>query len=385
MSVTYQVNILDRAGQVAIMLDSTAFASLNYTRVLNDVGLCQLTLSVSPDKAGSEDTLTRLLQVDASFLGLTTIKDRLIEVLRFVDGQVQREGTYILRYIRLFDDDDGRRWCILSGFSPEYFLLQRLIDVRNDSAGAGGYSTKSGPADSVMAEYVYEQAGPGAAAAQHVPGLTVRVAEGVGKTVGARQQWEGLLETLQMLAVNGEMDFRLEHVTGVEFEFVAEIIGADLTQRNNYGQGTHFVVFSLVRGNMTRPNIELDWRTQKTDLALLGRGAGDNRELYGAMSGAVNETPYSYAMIAVDARQNEDGDATQYITQAREELSKNRTKKAFNFELVNPSRQYRVFWDLGDRVTAEWDDYFSEDMRITAVEVNVEQEETITPTLEALV
>lgn len=388
MAATYQVHVLNSDGDIAMLLDTVAIASLRYSRVLNDVGTFQMTLPVEGHEVAAQvNRLTQLLTVDGNEdLDLSTVKDRLVEVWRFVDDDDYHEGTFILRYVRVFEDDDGRQWCIVSGFSPEYLLLQRCIDPRNDPLVAGGYSTKSGPADDVMVSYVNEQAGPLAATEQQVPYLSVQASAGVGQTSGARQQWEGLLETLQLLSEQGEMDFRVDHSGGVSFKFIAEVVGEDRTYTTHYGLGEPFVLLDPALGNMASPDLEHDWRQEKTAVALLGRGSDDDRELYGVSSGAIADTPYSYAMAIEDAREVEEGDATQYITQGKDALKEHRATQAFKFALINPELQYRVLWDMGDVVTVRWQDFFDADMRFTAIEVVVTGDsELVSPQLELIV
>lgn len=361
----YELVILDDSGQAAAVLDTTVLTGLHYERALNSVGTFQVTLRADHPAAP------------------LFVKDRLVEITRYpsIGADVQHEGTYLVRYRRRYEDDDGMTWLIASGVSLEYLLLARHIDPRNDPLVAGGYSTKAGPADDVICELVAQQAGAGAGVYQRVPDLTVAASGHVGNQVAGRWQWENLLDELQKLARTGGVDFFIRRGTGLALEFICEVIGDDL--RRNYA-GEQAVIFTPAFGNMRAPDLAEDWKDEKTYVYLLGQGSETERDVYEQLSGHLFDTPYSYAAQVGDARQVKDGDATQYITQALEELAKGAAKTSFTFEVVQAERQYRRLWDLGDRVTAAWLDYEA-DLRITGIEVEVsESDERVTPKLEAI-
>jgi len=361
----YEVSLLDAAGQVIAVLDTTVLVTLHYARVLNGVAACQVTL--------------RADHPAAPLFG----KDRLIEINRYPSPRAaaQHEGTYLVRYRRRYEDEDGVTWLIASGVSLEYLLLVRHIDPRNDPLVAGGYSTKEGPADDVIGELVAQQAGAGAGVYQRVPDLSVAASGHIGKQVAGRWQWENLLDELQKLARTGAVDFYLRRGTGLALEFVCERVGADL--RRNYA-GAESVIFTPAFGNMRSPDLTEDWKDEKTYVYLLGQGTETERDVYEQMSGHLFDTPYGYAAQVADARQVKDGDATEYLTQALEELAKGAAKVEFSFEVTQAEQQYRRLWDVGDRVTAAWLDYEA-DLRITGVEVEVsESDERVTPKLEAI-
>lgn len=367
MGATYLIRAIDTTtGEMIALWDTVALPQVKYTRRLNDVGLVQISGDV---------LLTPNIEAVAA-------KDQLIEVLRFADGEETVEGTYIVRFWQRFEDE-GRDWLLIAGQSLEYLLLQRVIDPRNDPLAAGGYSTKEGAADTVMTSFVNEQAGPSAATEQQVPSLTAATAAGTGETVRIRTQWANLLETLQGLTTKGRMDFYIERTSGIGLRFAAEAVGSDKTKTTNYPSAP-FVLFSPEFGNMQEPDLTRDWKSEKTVVYLLGQGAGDSRDLHAQYASAASSSPYNYSVIVADARQIEDGASimTEYQTQADDLLAQNAALNSFKFEITRAAEQYRVLWDLGDRVTAAWGDY-EEDLRIVGVTVELTAgEERITPELE---
>ena len=362
---TYYCTLLDSLGNEVALLDTPSLPALRYERRLNDVSAAQFTI-----RAG--DPRVALISKHTWF-----------EVYRSraVSAPSVREQSYLVVGLDRFVEDDGQEWVIVSGVSLEWLLLPRFVDPRNDPSAAGGWSTKLAPVDVLMADLVSQQAGPGASShgstpSQQIPGLAVPTPPGVGPNLPFRRAWDSVLEVLQDLAEPDRMDFRIERTTGLAMAFRAERIGADRTQTTNY-PGRPFTVLTPHLGTLRQPRLTLDWKDERTVVHLLGRGAGDNRELYGSMAGSWNETPYSYAAVVEDLRSADS--ASEYIEQAQEVLAKHRAKKSFTFEVERGAETYGVLWDLGDCVTVDWGD-MSEEMRITAVTVELTGDgETITP------
>ena len=364
MVANYVIHILDMSGDVAGVLDSVAFSTLRYERVLNGIGAAQFTVKLNDDRA---DLIS---------------KDTLFEVFRYADDNRYMEGTFITRFIEQAEDD-GIDWMIVAGFSLEYLLGQRYILPENDPLGANGFSTKQDPADTMMVELVNEQAGAGAGAIEQVPSLTEQVAAGTGTVVGGRWSRENLLESLQNLTQHGEIDFYIERTSAINLLFVAEQVGTDKTRSTNY-PGGEVILFNPELGNMSDPDFTQDWREEKTVVLLAGQGSEGNRDTFQLLSGVEAQTPYSYALIVIDARQVADGDSIQYITQAQDALIKNQEKSSFGFSIDRTEDTYRDVWDLGDKVTAEWGD-ISEDLRIISVSVDVgESGVTVSPGMKLL-
>lgn len=370
MAVTYLVHVLDASGNVAAMLDTVAVETLNYTRVLNGASSFQLTL-----------------RYDHPAAALLNQKHRTVEIYRYGQGSsAECELTGLVYYANPFEDEDGTAWLIVSGFSLEYELSKRIIDYRDDPLGAGGYSTKEGPAETVMRELVNEQAGTLALDLRAVAGLAVGAGGGRGNTVRGRWTWEhNLLEVLQSLTAPGGIDFYIHRTGGMAFEFVAEPVGRNLTREDNW-PGNPFVLFDPLLGTLSNPNLVRDWKDERTNVIVLGQGGGDSRFVYGSLASQVTDTPYSYGEFVIDARENEDGSAAAFITLAQDALVQRRAAETFEFTIPPDvaRRQYNDAWALGDRVTVQWGTAYRQNMRIVAVEVNVTQEgETIRPVMEA--
>lgn len=371
MAATYQVTLYDTpSGDVLTILtlggDRTAITNLRYERVLNSIGVFQLTLPLTDPTAE-----------------LFAVMDRLVEVTRFPTPATPTcEETFLTRFVKRFIDEQDQGWLVIGGFNLNHLLARRVIYPEDDPLVAGGYSTKSGEATAVIAELVDEQAGPSASAARQTENLYSVQALGGGLTVGGRWRYENLFEVLREVADSGGVDFWVERTTAANFRFSSGVYGDDLTKTTNF-PGAPFVVFSPEMGTMVEAALMDDRRDEATYLYLLGQGPEEDRDVYAASSSYIGDTAYNRIEVAEDARTVEDGDATQYLTQATSLLNERLPRAEFSFEL-SPSAlsAYRELWDLGDKVTVVFGDYEA-DYRVMAVEVELTADgERINPTVE---
>lgn len=359
---SYQVLIYDRASRELVgIIGSNEWQRLRYSRVIDDIGLFMITL---PGDHVMADYLQEL--------------DCIVEVWRYTSpGEGQVEETYMLRQYQLFVDEDDMRWLVAGGFDLKHQLARRVINPYDDPLEAGGYSTKSGPGDDLMVALVDEQIGQSASAARKIDALDVQPSSSAGSLFGGHWRFNNLLETLQEIAAATAIDFRIEFTDDNEFLFIAEAIGDDRTRSRHYPGGPQ-TVFAPERGTMAEPQLEVDRRQEKTYIYLLGPGQDDDREVYEAASARQADSPYNRIEFAQDAQTiDEDASPTEFLAQAATELERRRPRQTFDFTLT-PSlyRDYRLYWDLGDRVTAEWNAVETE-ARIMEIENNISTQENM--------
>src|SRR5688572_10089559 len=157
---SYQVNVLDRiTGAPLIVLDPTAFYTMRYNRELNGVGKLVITLPAT-------DMLVELFDT-RNYL------DNFIEVFRTdpANGELALEEVYMLRLNHLFREGNEER-LVIGALSLNHLLMRRIVDPEDDPLSVDGYSSKEGPADSVMREYVIEQCGTSASVDRRYPNFT---------------------------------------------------------------------------------------------------------------------------------------------------------------------------------------------------------------------
>lgn len=365
----YQLTVRSPSdGTVRTILDGSAFDDCKYSRVLNDVGIFAMTLPSDPN-----------------WPAIFTL-DTLIDVERTspLTGRLQIEDTFLTRLLHRFREGDEERF-IVGGFSLNHLLARRLIDPDDDPAASGGYSTKAGPADTILAEYADEQCGSIASSARQFPNFQVGIPSGLGAAAGRRLRYENLLEVFQDVANQSSIDFIISRLTASVLRLTVAPIGTDKTRARNYPL-TPFVELNPIRGNLSDPSLLLDRKDEQNYVYALAQGPGENRIVFQSQGLGVSDSPYNRIEFTTDIRTAERGDSLTIATQARSALYEKQAKREFTFKPngTEPGNIYRLDWDIGDTVTCAWDDTVL-DLRIREVEISLNSSgETITPTLEPL-
>lgn len=354
---SYQVLLIDcNTGQTLAVFDSIAFYDLRYSRKLNDVGRLAMTLP-------GNNPYRSLFALD-----------NLIEVYRTDPnssiGALIKEDTYLIRLQHRFRDETDE-WFAVGGVSLNDLINRRIIYFGDDPAQAGGYSTKSGAADTVIRAYCNEQMGPAASALRQTPNLTIAPVAGTGTPVGGRYRFENLLDMIKDLAHRGGTDFIIERTGANLFQLTIAPIGADKTESTNYPWNS-WVGLTPPRGNLQKPSYKLDRTEEKNFVYALGQGQGANRTFVSLGGDTVTDSPLNRHEFTYDVRNIEKADTTGLLTGARVAIFDNLPQTEFTFEPtgIAPGNTYRKDWDVGDVITAFWDE-FTENLRITEVEISV--------------
>lgn len=348
----YQLVVLSpTTGAVEAIVDGTAWHSFTYSRVLNGIG----------------DFVVELPN-DVRWQGVFVL-DALVDVLRSDPANPRRlvkEETYFVRRVQQLREEPEER-LIVAGRSLNHLLTRRVINPSADPLVAGGYSTKAGPADQVIRDYVLEQLGANAQPARRAANFSVAPVTNVGQSVGNRLRFENLFEVVEKLAKSGDVDFAIERVGGARLEMRIGQFGADKTRSTNYPM-MRWVGLSPLRGNLTNPSLLIDRTEEANFVYALGEGQGVYRDILEVGELSANDSPWNLIEYVEDVRNVSRGDAVQLYTQARVSLADKAARQEFTFEPTGtePGNTYRVDWDLGDTVTVLWGDY-ELDLRVTAV------------------
>lgn len=365
----YQLTVRSPSdGAVRTILSGAAFDDCKYSRVLNDVGVFAMTLPSDPD-----------------WPAIFTL-DALIDVERAspLTGLLQIEDTYLTRLLHRFREGDEEKF-IVGGLSLNHLLWRRVIDPNDDPLAAGGYSTKAGPSDDVLFDYAEEQCGSVASAIRQFPNFSVGATASLGTTAGRRLRYENLLEVFQDVANQSNIDFVVSRLTASVLRLTIAPIGTDRSRSRNY-PFSPFVELNPIRGNLSDPSLLFDRKNEQNYVYALGQGPGESRIVYELPSAAVNDSPYNRIEFTTDIRQAERGDSTTVATQARAALYEAQAIKEFTFKPTGTEAGaiYRLDCDIGDIVTAAWDDDVI-DLRIREVEITLDSSgENIVPRLEPL-
>jgi hypothetical protein len=283
----------------------------------------------------------------------------------------------MIRLTHRFREENDERF-VVGGVSLNHLLARRIINPTDDPAQAGGYITKVGAVDSVMQSLCNYQLGPGAPALRQIPGLTIAPVGASGANLGGRWRFENLLDIMKDLAHRGYMDFQITRGSGASTVLTIANIGADKTRDTNYPWNS-WVNLNPDRGNLQRPSYQLDRTDEKNFVFEQGPGQGANRTNVQLGGDTITDSPFNRIEFLDDARQVDKTDNTSLMTSAKVSLFDNLPKLDFTFEPtgLEPGNIYRQDWDLGDLITATWDEY-DENLRMIGVEIAVdEQGETI--------
>lgn len=360
VAAKYQVILSSvMTGQALAVFDSAAFYELRYSRQLDGVGKIAMTLP-------GNNQYRALFALDSFVEVYRTDPTSPINALIL-------EETYLVRLTHRYRQNMDERF-VIGGVSLNELMDRRIVDPSDDPAQAGGYSTKAGAADTIIRAWCNEQMGPGASAARQTPGLTIGTVAGSGLGVGGRYRYESLLDMMKDLAHRGNTDFQITRTSGVNLLMTIGVIGADKTKSSNYPFNA-WVGLTPSRGNLENPSYQLDRTTEKNFVYALGQGQGINRTLIKQAGLTVGDSPYNRREFQDNGRQIEKNDNTSLQTAANIALWENLPKLDFTFDLTNftPGNIYRLDWDIGDKITAYWDE-ISQDLRVYSVEITVNQQ-----------
>lgn len=355
---SYQVLMIDpTAGTVIKVLDSTSWFDLRYSRVYNGIGVLALTV---PFSAVNSDMLNRT--------------DMIIEVQRTspVTGLLITEETYLARDWHRFKDGTDERYTF-GAVSLNHLLARRIIDPADDPLVAGGYSTKASTADLVLYQYANEQCGPSCLTpSRSFPNLSIAGVPGSAPAIGLRLQYDNLFQVFQDNAKQAGIDFRIRRTSSANMQLDIGTLTTDRTYTTN-SPTNPYVVLNPLRGNLSSPSLTRDRKDEANFVYMRGKGQGSSRSLLKYFNGdAMSASPFNRIEAVADARNTEKGDSLGILTEAANFLKERQQKITFSFnpEGTEPGNEYRNDWDVGDKVTAEWDsDRF--DVRILSVSMQV--------------
>lgn len=370
-TASYQVIFINPiTGRLITILDGQSFYQLRYSRAYNGIGALAITLP--------------LASVPLDAFDLT---DMFIEVQRTspITGQLIAEETYLARSWRRYREGNSERYSI-GALSLNHLIARRVVDPNDDPLEAGGFSTKSGVSDLVLYEYATQQMGAGASPQRQFPGLNVAGVLGVGDPIGLRLRYENLLQVFQENARSTTIDFQIVRSSGITMQLNIGRFTVNRTQSANYPT-MPFVLLTPQRGNLSQPSFTRDRTDEATFVYMQGKGQGAQRyEIQYFDSFAAAASPYNRIEFSADARNVEKGDALGLFTEAVNAVKERQQAIKFEFEPqgTEAGNVYRRNWDVGDRITATWDENTA-DLRITGVQIDIsENGENLSITTEVL-
>lgn len=334
----YQVAFYTPQGRLVRLHDLTGTEQVAYSRRVADEG--QFMMALPRDLA--DDVLLQ--------------RDALAQVYRLhpLTGQLQEDGTY---FLRLPDHVPGDyEGLVISGVSPETLLRMRCYDPDDDPLAANGFSTKGGPATQLMREIVTEQLISPLNTARAFPGVHLAPYGLDGppnyyfrSEIKAQYVFDILTDIYKATGVEFWLSYADRHPTGYpRFAFHAGRVG------RNRSKAAHpdgpYVYMTQAAGNLAEAQLTIDALDERTVVVVLGKGANGNRLVYRQESDRMDDSPFAYREIVVEAGEADTLD--ELLSAADTGLAEHEAETTFTFRPALASGAlYEQDWDLGDIVT----------------------------------
>jgi hypothetical protein len=371
MATRYQIRLKNLAGaQVGLITD---WRTLIYTKRVNNVD--DYTLVIDGELALVDDF----------------VLDGQIEILRRdiassppIPSTVDFEGFH--RTTVRETNVDGLSTFTSRGAGYDDLLRRRAILYLATTAQA----EKSGIGETVMKEYVDENAGSGATAPPRLfagvnTGFTIQADGAAGTAWEGERSFRPLLAVLREIAEATDVDFKVNGTGPATFQFTAQArpLGIDRSQTGIdpatglNAAGNAPLVFALGFGNMGQPVYSLQRSAEVNAVIVLGQGNATNRVVEERTSEAVSASTWNRLESVQNANQEAliagldvFGDAI---------LAKLQAKEDFNFEVIQTdATKYGRDYFLGDLVTARYKDIERTKQIISVTVSVVTGNETIT-------
>lgn len=306
------------------------YLSVKWIRAINDIGWFEIELPVTFNMT--------LIQVDG-----------IIEIWRNpAGGKKYVEFAGFIRYIKFSTDKDGIETALIAGPDINELVKRRIIAYASGTA----QGTHTDNSDDILLALIRENLGASAIAERNLTalGLSINADQGKGNSQTFSCAWDdlpGALEDLAKSAAAGGIALFWNIVPLGECQFkvysYTTVPGMDRT-------GKHPVIFGLEWGNLSEPELTLDYTDEVTHVYAGGKGVQSAREIVEVSSAArTSRSPWGRREAFVDARNETDTAAITALANARLEKGKPRLK--FTGTLLDTEQAvYGFDWNFGDRV-----------------------------------
>lgn len=362
-SAIYQITLYDKTGNRLAIIDD--YRSFQFQKIVNNKGYFSLILNANDSKVPFFETM-----------GILEVKRKIPGV---VDWYTEFIGHCEDFYTNIYQNGNEQYTVVGSGLNG--MLNQRIIAWYEGTA----YAAKNDVCETVMKEYVYENAGNGALA------TSGRFANGVFTNFTVMPDllrgpnWKGdrsgknLLSVLQEISNYSGYDFYVYSNTigTYNFEVYPDQLGKDrtitglntTTGLNAAGNPPH--IFAQSMGNVQTASLSEKNRDSTNRVYAYGQGTGTTRQIACAEDSSLFD-----AITNLNLREGMRGGSSQssllqLADLANEQLEKTKTEEKFEFEPTDiPPSLYGVHYFLGDRVTTKIKNTIS-NKRIVSVKISL--------------
>jgi hypothetical protein len=344
--------------------DASAFVSLKYARVANDIGTATVVL---PGRFKRQ---------------LLRAPDGRLEIWRRTANKrevLETETTWLIKKIEDSRDEQGKTVIVVEADTPLCLLKEpgRFVNWTAGSANA----TVTDALDDAIKFVARTNIGSSAGAGRDLSAyITIGPDNGLAPSDTKSFAWRDPLLVMQEMAYSSAQqgvylafDMVAPTPDTLEFRTYVQQRGVD----HRFPAGMNPVMIGPEFGNMGACSLTTDWRDEVTYAKAGGRGEGADRLTATAQDNIrIGTSPFGLREKFVSATQYEtavglDGEAEAAVRQGR-------PKTIFRGQILDtPDTRYGVHWAWGDYVTVQaFGRLF--DARIEAIEVTVEQgKETI--------
>jgi len=360
---SYRVNLKDTSGNLVAVFDT--WQKLNITRALNGVGTFSMVLN-------GDDSKIPLFQTDCQ-----------IEVWRRPTGEewyLEWEGFF--RAESRQTSQAGERLFTAEGYSYNHLLQRRIIAYKEGTS----YSDKSDAAETVMKEYVLENAGTSATNPPRLgdgvfTGLSIQVDTSLGGLWEGSRSFKNLYEVLLEISQANHIDFDVVGTGAATFEFRTyyPYLGKDRTTNglNIYtglnASGYAPVVFSLRGDTMTGVEYRHDRSSEVNRVYVLGAGEQQNI-LVEVVDNATAIAASTWNQCETSQSASNETTTTALTAYGYYALYQLKAIQTLDFSaLQQPSLIYGRDYFLGDLITAKYDE-IEFDKKIVSVGISCDKD-----------
>lgn len=352
MTAIYEVRIKSRAGVLREILTGAmgdpyaghndGYSQLSYVREVNSIGSGMFVINA---ESAVVDTLAPNGEPEL---------DAQVEFWRYdPDNEIEPYcDFYGFLRDREYQADDNGQVRFVAYLEEQSDLLRRAAVLYRANID-GRSSFDSDPAETILKALVTYNAtnsgttGDGRDRNVDSWGANISVAANTAAGTSLTRSYMGrnLYEVLREVAESGGLDWSLVKTGAQSWQFrTATLLGTDRSS------GTNTVTFSLPYGNMRRPTLRGNHRTEKTVGIIGGQGTDSSRAVR-VRTGTNYNTLYNSYEVFVNGSQYSTNAGLD--SEADERLEEMRARDSLNFDVIQvPSTLYGKHYFLGDKVRA---------------------------------
>lgn len=334
----YTIYFYDHSGTRVLLL--TQYEYFEFSQRLNDSWNHIIRMEFSP-----EDERLDFFRNDL-------VRDYILEAYRIDPITEVKTLVYEGFHRTLVDQITMSGVVVLTMYGTGYTqLMKRRIVI---PAVGEESSTKSGPAETVIKDFVQEQAVTPTDATRTITGLSIETDAGAGDTAEYSARYTNLFTVLERSAEQGVVDFGVTRNTdvGTFILQVRELWGRD--RRVDNVDSNPPTIFDVTLNNMLIPILSRRGTDEVNHVYVGGQGQGIDRVIQEESNAAAEAiTPWNRHEAFVDARNEETPDGLTTRGQAYLKEHRSTVELSFNIQQTEGTRWVRD-WNMGDIITAKY-------------------------------